>query len=502
MTAQPNVLIIFPDQLRRYAAGYWSKSPYREHVIGKPDPVVTPNLDALAADSLVFTDAISNAPVCSPHRGMLLSGMFPGNNGLINNCYKENPYELKQDLTAITDVFADAGYATAYFGKCHWVKTEPLFDEAGTYVGTTDAPGGHYINGWDTYVPPGPHRHSIEYFYQTVRDAHCNPLVYSSDPQANEGKPDGTPSEPRQLSTKLESTALINYLDNTHSQRDPDKPFFAIWSINPPHGSWADAHVETQYRDRHYNEELFPTTTDLLVRENLIPEAEIEAAHARNYFSAVTSVDHYIGLVIDHLREAGMLDNTLVLFTSDHGEFLGSHFKLGKNQPYHEAYAVPFMLSWPGHIKPGLDHNMISVPDIFPTILGLAGMAERIPDEVQGTNYAALIRDSASASIEAANDALLFTNTHNTRGLVTRDHVLVVHCDQAVADGLGSPEAYLFDNHADPYQMNPIPLDDCEHLAAPLLERLAQRLADIGDAWWQQRTRSDICPWPEPGQNQ
>ena len=74
---QPNVLVIFPDQLRRYSAGYWSEDKYRKYVIGKSDPVVTPNIDKLAHNGVVFIQAVSNYPLCSPFRGMILSGMYP-----------------------------------------------------------------------------------------------------------------------------------------------------------------------------------------------------------------------------------------------------------------------------------------------------------------------------------------------------------------------------------------------------------------------------------------
>ncbi|MDG2279289.1 MAG: sulfatase-like hydrolase/transferase, partial [Flavicella sp.] len=82
---KPNVLIIFPDQLRRYSAGFWSEAPYKDFVKGKSDPVVTPNIDGLAKNGIVFTNAISNFPLCSPYRGMLMSGRYPEQNGIWNN---------------------------------------------------------------------------------------------------------------------------------------------------------------------------------------------------------------------------------------------------------------------------------------------------------------------------------------------------------------------------------------------------------------------------------
>lgn len=493
---RPNVLIVFADQLRRYSAGYWSQAPYRDHVIGEPDPVVTPNLDKLAASGVVFTNAISNSPVCSPHRGMLLTGMYPEKNGLITNCHKSKTVALKKDVTAITDVFHGAGYNTAYFGKCHWVRTEPLFDKDGKYVGKTEAPGGHLINGYDTYVPPGVDRHNIEYFYQTIRDAHCNPLVYSSDPGANDGKADGVPTEPKQFSTKLESNALLSYLKNERKQRDGKKPFFAIWSINPPHAGWGDSHVETKYRDKYYGKDKFPKTTDLLVRKNLIPNAEKEAKHARNYFAAVTSLDHYVGKVMDQLRTMGVLENTLVIFTSDHGEYLGSHHSHGKNGPYLEAYGVPFIVSWTGQIQPGIDRNMLSVPDILPTTLGLAGLEKAIPAPVQGRNFSALLKDPENAAIQPATDALLSLNPSHRRGIVTTDWVLVVE-PKAAKKNPNRLAAYLNDMKKDPYQTRRIPLDQEPEVSKRLLALLAQRLKEIDDSWWQEKKYGDLIPWGE-----
>ena len=103
----------------------------------------------MAKNGVVFTNAVSNFPLCSPHRGMLLSGMYPEQNGIWSNCRKDRNYALKSDVKAITDVFYEAGYNTSYFGKCHWINTVPVFDEFGNYQGTIEAPGGKYINSYD-----------------------------------------------------------------------------------------------------------------------------------------------------------------------------------------------------------------------------------------------------------------------------------------------------------------------------------------------------------------
>ena len=156
---QPNILIIFPDQLRRYSAGFWSEEPYKNHVFGEPDPVITPNIDKLAKNGVVFSNAISNFPLCSPYRGMLISGRYPEQNGIWNNCFIGRNESLRDDITTIPDLFYTAGYNTSYFGKCHWLKNDPVFDENGNYIGKTEFPGGQYVNKYDTYIPPGKSRH-------------------------------------------------------------------------------------------------------------------------------------------------------------------------------------------------------------------------------------------------------------------------------------------------------------------------------------------------------
>jgi len=146
----PNIIYIFPDQYRNYSLGFWSLPGNARYLQGNPDPVSTPELDKLASTGVVFNRAVSNFPLCSPYRGMLLTGMYPDRNGLTTNCRDDRDVQLKTDAVCITDIFANAGYNVSYFGKCHWQKTEPLFDTSGNYVGSIQSPRGHYVNPYDT----------------------------------------------------------------------------------------------------------------------------------------------------------------------------------------------------------------------------------------------------------------------------------------------------------------------------------------------------------------
>ncbi|MEC3908842.1 sulfatase [Tamlana sp. 2201CG12-4] len=496
LTEKPNVLIIFPDQLRRYSAGFWSESKYKSKVIGKPDPVVTPNIDRLAKNGIVFTQAISNYPLCSPYRGMLLSGMFPEQNGIWSNCHKNRDDSLKDDVETITDLFYKAGYNTSYFGKCHFTNNKPVFDKKGNYVGATEAPGGHYINSYDTYVPPGRARHNIEYFYQSIKDIHYNPHVYSNDPGAIEGKKDGELHLPKVFSPKNEAAKIIGYLQNKNGQRDSNKPFCMIWSLNPPHNPWTDESTDMGVLRNYYDTDKYPEVDEtLVVREN----ADVEVAkYARHYFANVTSTDKYIGVVIDELEKMGALDNTIVIFSSDHGEMLGSHGLKGKNVIEMEALAIPFIVHWPKGIKAGgITDLLLSVPDVLPTTMGLAGLEENIPDSKEGTNFADLLMNQSSSNIKKPDGVLLMLG--NSRGVLTSRYTLCLEENKRPWEkkkGSKLDNIFIYDNVNDPYQLRKISLENKPKVAKKLLVQLGKLLKRANDPWFQSRRYKEIIPYP------
>ncbi|RKR14419.1 arylsulfatase A-like enzyme [Maribacter vaceletii] len=487
---KPNVLIIYPDQLRRYSAGFWSKKEYASYVVGKPDPVITPNIDKLATNGIVFTNAISNYPLCSPARGMLLTGMYPEQNGIWNNCKVGREESLKDDAKTITDVFYEAGYNTSYFGKCHWLKNDALFDEKGNYIGTTEAPGGHHVNNYDTYVPPGPSRHSIEYFYQSMKDSHYDPHIYSNDPATINGKKDGELHLPKIFSTKNEADKILDYLKNKRSQREEKKPFCMIWSINPPHNPWGDDNTDMEALKSHYGEDKYPVIdTSLVVREN----ADLKVAdYARHYYANVTSVDTHVGRVLEELRKMGELDNTIVIYSSDHGEMLGSHGRTGKNQFLTEAMAIPFIVHWPKGLKKGVNETLFSVPDVLPTLMGLAGMSANIEEKVEGINFANNLLNPNTYNVKEPESVLLMLG--NSRGVLTKQYTLWLEEDKLPWDkkkGTKLAQSFLYDNLNDPYQLKKIPIKELPEISKVLLKDLGVMLKNTNDPWYQENLYAD-----------
>ncbi|MGY6647469.1 sulfatase family protein [Wenyingzhuangia sp. IMCC45574] len=491
-TKQPNVLIIFPDQLRRYAAGFWSQEPYKSLAHGKADPVLTPSIDKLAKNGIVFTHAISNYPLCSPYRGMLLSGKYPEQNGIWNNCKVGRPHSLKDDIPTIPSLFLKAGYNTAYIGKCHWLRNDPVFDKNGNYKGTTKAPGGHHVNTYDTYIP-STKRHGIEYFYQALKDEHFNPHIYSNDPNTIEGKKDGELHLPKIFSPKNEAKIIIDYLRNKGKHRDTSKPFCMIWSMNPPHNPWDDKNTDMEVLRENYDTDKFPTVNDLLVvRKNVDKKV---AHYARHYYANVTSSDYYIGLVLNELKKSGALDNTIVIFSSDHGEMLGSHGKTGKNAVELESLAIPFIVHWPKGLQPGTEDLILSVPDILPTTLGLAGIEKHIPKSIEGVNYAPILQGIPNA-IEKPKAALIMLG--NSRGVETERYTFCIQENKKQWDqkkDTSIKSVFFYDNQLDPYQLHKIDANSQPKVKKELLLTLAQLLEKTNDPWYQKKKHSYLIPY-------
>ncbi len=492
---KPNVLIIFPDQLRRYSAGFWSQDKFIDKVIGNPDPVVTPNIDRLANGGVVFTNAIANFPLCSPSRGMLLTGLYPEKNGIWNNCLAGRTESLKDNVQTITDVFYQQGYTTAYFGKCHWLMPQPFFDTAGNYVGSNEKPGGYLPNSYDNYIPAGPARHHIEYFFQTVKDSHFNPIVYSNDPNTIEGKKDGELYQSSIYSPKTEAQTIINYLRNNNNVRDTKKPFFMMWSLNPPHPPVDDANTEMDVLRKYYGTDKFPVIdSNLVVRKNANYKV---AGFVRNYFTAVTSIDTYIGQVLDELQKMGILENTIVLFSSDHGELLGSHDLTGKNHVETESLAVPLIIHWPKGLKATINEVLFSTPDIMPTLLGLAGLSNKIPKDVEGNNFASLLKGIKSTNV--TNPASSLIMLANARGVYTGRYTLCVRDNKKGASKNAEKSAdvvFLYDNVMDPYQLNKINIEQMPDIFKNLLGQLGELLKKYNDPWYQNKKYSDIIHYP------
>lgn len=476
--ATPNVIYVFPDQFRNCALGIWRMPEYANKVRFKGDPTVTPHLNAFAREAVVLTSAQSNFPLSSPHRGSLLTGMYPNRSGVPLNCNSQRPFSyIRPETECIGDVFRRAGYDCGYIGKLHTDRPEK----------NNPQNPGHYVEGsdpvWDAYTP-AERRHGFNYWYSYgTFDEHKNPHYWDTD---------GKKHEPHEWSPLHEAKMAAAYIRNEHGERDAHRPFFLMVSMNPPHSPYRSLNdcMEEDYalyKDRPID--------SLLVRPNA--DRNMKKAHAAAYyFASVTGVDRAFGQILEALTESGLERNTIVIFASDHGETMCSQgVEDPKNSPYTESMNIPFMVRYPGKLSPRVDSLLLSSPDIMPTVLGLAGLKQEIPKNVQGKDYSSLLFNP-QAKVKRPEGALYIRNIEgdkeadgtvknyfaSARGIKTDRYTLALFINRKHQ----IVRTLFFDDWADPYQMHNLSLQDRAADYQRLCRKMGKMLKDIDDPWYRQ----------------
>ncbi len=421
---QPNLLVILTDQWRAQATGY----------AGDPN-VTTPNLDSLAAKSVNFKNAVSGMPVCSPFRASLLTGQRPLTHGVFMN-----DVQLDTNSVTIAKVLAKMGYDTGYIGKWHL--------------------DGH---GRLQNVASGQRRQGFEFWKGNECTHDYNHSVYYDNDDSKRKVWDG-------YDTFEQTDAALSYIDDREGK---ENPFFMVLSYGTPHAPYNTAPEE--YRKRF-------DPAKIILRDNVPDELKEQAKKdLAGYYAHIAALDDMIGKVINNLKESGQLENTIVLFTSDHGDLLGSHGAYKKQQPYEESARVPMLYYFPErfNIAKGERDALINSEDIMPTLLGFCEAS--IPDTVEGIDYRPYLEGK-----EQVGDATLLTcvqpfgqwnkvehNGREYRAIKTKQYTY--------ARDLNGPWL-LFDNTKDPYQMkNLVGITEYGSLQNDLEKRLTERLAETGD---------------------
>lgn len=450
---RPNLVFMFPDQFRRQAIGFM-----------KEDPVITPRLDEFASESLVLTDAVSSYPVCSPFRAQLFTGKYPISNGVTTNCNSSKDVMLKQSERCFSDILHDSGYSLGYLGKWHLDK--PYEPYVGRRRGRPGMPGGGIV--WDEFVPPE-RRHGFKFWHAyNCRDQHMNPRYWKTKAKRTE------PTYFDEWSTKHEADVAIEFIRNPQGKyRDPNKPFAIFISPNPPHTPFDQ--VPKKYVDMYKGK----TYKDLLNRPNVDltnphPQAK---RHVKNYFGAVTGTDEQFGRILDALKQQQLEDNTIVVFTADHGEMMGSHNRMHKSVCYEESLGIPFIIRWPGRIPARRDDLLLSPADMMPSLLGLIGLDDRIDHDVEGSDYSSIMLGKSGTRPTSALYLTCGGPRGGTRGLRTNRYTFTITPRED-----GKKEILLFDNKKDPYQLENV-AESRPGVVRKLTAELGRWLKKTNDPW-------------------
>jgi arylsulfatase A-like enzyme len=362
---RPNLVFVFSDQQSWDMMGCYGNAQ-----------VKTPNLDRLAAQGVRFNHCISNAPICTPYRGLLLSGQHPLKSGAFENDVRMLPGEGKY----FGEVLRDQGYRMGYYGKWH------------LYGGNRDRP-----------VPPGPYRYGFDHEFLTnnctlVYDAER--AYYWDDQGIKQGYGDWEPY--------AQTRQAIEFIEK-HAER----PFALFLSWHPPH-NWGGGH-ETYAAPEDCLALYDPAI--LKLRDNVADTPRNRRIY-QGHMAMVTSIDRAFGWLMDALRAQRIDDRTIVVFTSDHGDTLHSHgFVHNKMRPEQESVRVPLLVRYPRVLRPRVSELLVGALDLMPTLLGL--MRLPVPSTCDGRELAAAIlaeRDDAVDSVP------LFLPPLDFRGVYTRRH--------------------------------------------------------------------------------
>ncbi len=451
MSASPNLIYVFADQLRYQSVGF----------AGDPK-AHTPNIDQLAKEGANCINTTSSYPVCAPYRATLFTGKYASSTGMVINELRMNP-----NHDTIAHVLNRASYDTMYIGKWHlWSNRF-----------------GDHLNPENSYIPPGPYRLGFDSYWAAYNFHHYYYGVYYHTNSPEKIPVDGYEPD---FQTDMAIDVLKQAAQN-------DRPFCLFLSYGTPHDPWNVENVPKQFLDLFEGVE-FP------LPPNYEPQNDPHADHyarlsdeeraelsdwMRVYYAMTANLDWNVGRLLEAVDALGLRDNTIFVFTSDHGELFGAHGRRAKNIFYEEAVRVPFVIRWAEHIPAGLVSDVcLNSPDIAPTLLGLLDLP--IPAEMEGTDLSHVLLGQPGAEPEAAflqgmGCTAEWIDGHEWRGLRTKQYTYAVYH----VDGL----ELLFDNLADPFQMHNLVGDPAHELIlAELRALLAKRMRELNDTFEQ-------CTW-------
>ncbi len=427
VATRPNFLFLLSDQHRPDWLGRNPEIPFP-----------TPNIDRLAERGVDFTQAIVASPVCGPSRSCLASGMEYENCGVEVNRDPYNP-----QITTYYKHLRDSGFHTMAAGKIDLHKgsagrtldgRQNMAAWGFSDMQITAGKGGGYFGN-----PLGPKEPYYDYLAE--QDPPLDRICAEDIARR---------SEPREMNWwgMTEPCPLDDdhYLDNFTARsgiqmlaRAPDdSPWFLIVNFNGPHPPMdITERMERQYRGPDRVIDDFPQPHDY---SGQFPEGQ----HIRirqNYSAMIENIDRWLGIFQDRLRDRGELDNTVVVYSSDHGEMLGDHSRWGKSVPYRASAGVPLVMAGPG-IAEGVQSNaLVSLMDLAATFIDYADMP--VPHEMESISLRPLLDRGGGQHREFARSALKVSRAHAGRFRMVQDprYKLVEGFFEAVA---------LYDREKDP----------------------------------------------------
>lgn len=372
---KPNLLFIMTDQQRGDCVGC-----YGDH------PVITPNIDRIAARGVRFRRAYTATPSCTPARSGLLTGWRPWRHGMLG--YGRVPEYYPNELPRMV---RDAGYYTLGIGKMHWHPQRAL-------------------HGFHKTILDESSRVESEGFMNDYR-RWMKEVAPDVDPDVTGLSFNDYRAKTYQLPEKYHPTAwtgrtAVEFLENY----DRDEPWFLKVSFARPHSPYDPP---KRVLDMYDGVEIPPARQAEWSKKYAKPRGGINAYNGdfgpeqveksrRHYYANITFIDEQIGRILEVLKKRGWDDNTLIIFTADHGDMLGDHNHWRKTYAYEGSARIPMIVAWPKDLHAGIERNtesqrLVELRDILPTLLDAAGtLGEYDPSRFDGRSILELIRGDES----------------------------------------------------------------------------------------------------------
>lgn len=429
---RPNILFFFPDQMRAEWLGFNSELPLR-----------TPSLDGLAAHGVHFVNAVSPSPLCAPCRAIIASGRDYESCGVPSNAYN---YPL--DQTTIYTLLRESGYHVIGCGKFDLHKPDFNWGRDGSHslaeLGFSDGIDNEgKLDGLNSgrEKPRGPYINYLE--KNGLRETHIRDMAarHASSPPATFP----TPLADRYYCDNWIGRNGLDLLEDAPRH----KPWFLQVNFTGPHPPMD----VTEKMAEWYSGERFPLPTE---SQNFSREEHQEIR--RRYAAMIENIDLWVGRYLDKLRERGELENTLIVFSSDHGEMLGDHDRWGKCTYYQGSLLVPLIIAGPGVAEDRLERGPTTILDLSATFLEIAGLP--VPPEMDSRTLMPVLKGSADGR-EFVRSGLT-TPEEDWRLVYDGRHKLV---------RTGDGERVLYDTLADPHEKGIRSRDHSE-----ILKRLSREL--------------------------
>lgn len=445
---RPNLIYIFADQLRYASLGC--------HGDGRAQ---TPYLDAFARESVDLCNTVSGHPVCAPYRASLFTGKYTTSTGMVINEIRMNP-----NHRCFAHVLHDGGYETAYIGKWHMYAAEL---------------GNHY-DSKNSYIPAGPDRLGFDDYFAAYNFHHS---YYGAAAYYHLNSPE------KHYVTGYEPDAQTDLaIERLKELKDCGKPFAMFLSLGTPHDPWTPENVPGEYLDRFRD-------VEFELPDNYLPENDPHADEwarlsprerrelpewMRVYYAMTANLDDNVGRLLEAIRRMGLDENSIVVFTSDHGELFGAHGRRAKNIFYEEAVRVPFFLRYAKKgLTGGVNDLCLNTVDLMPTLLSLMGLP--YPEEVEGGDYSGCLlgvsdREPEGALMMGTGATAAWEDGHEWRAWRTKQYTYAVY----LSDG----QELLFDNIADPLQKKNLMEDPSfRGVAEQLRAQMYREMEKIGDTF-------------------